>query len=314
MSDKGFLHIPIVLVILIALGLVVIGNVQTSLNFESGSVAGVLITRGGEDAIGKGSENSGSSNKSEDSRSGRGNSEEKTQPKEIRIKQEVRTSDQKIKEEIREDRSRIDVFQGGVKNRIQQKGNEFLIKTEIEPEKENKLKNKAENEATKSGEEPELVQELRAISKFPLRIDLSTNQLILTKNGAERVLAILPAKAVQNMLRAHLKKGLGPKFFKDATSSATPIPEGTASATPSAAPTEEPVATESAQLTILENEIKLEDLNGQTVYKIPAKKHLKILGFIPVTINITGYVSAETGQLLEERQSLFARIINLLSP
>lgn len=118
----------------------------------------------------------------------------------------------------------------------------------------------------------------------------------MTKNGVERVLTTLPAKAVQNMLRAHLKKGLGPKFFQ-ATASATPT------ATPSATPEEEPIASDSADITVLENQISLEEENGQIVYKIPAKKKLKLFGFIPVTSDLTGFVSAQTGILIEERQS-----------
>ncbi|MBI2039578.1 hypothetical protein HYT18_00720 [Candidatus Microgenomates bacterium] len=314
MGQKGIVHIPIIIVVLVAVGLVVVGNVQTSVRYDEGAVAGILISKGD-------SENSGKSGSSKDREEKRDDNSNRGSSQENRIRHEVRTSDERIKTEIREDRTRIDVYQGNTKTRFEQKGNEFIIKTEIEEEDEVE-EDEVEDEATESAEEPELVQELRAISKFPLRIDLSTNQLIMTKGGVERVLTVLPAHAVQNMLRAHLKKGLGPKFFQDATPSATPesspsaspTPEGTASASPSASPTEEPEATESAELTILESEISLEERNDQIVYKIPAKKHLKLLGFIPVSTNLTGYVSAETGILLEETQSLLARIIDLLSP
>lgn len=174
-------------------------------------------------------------------------------------------------------------------------------KIEIEQNKQKlKYELEDENEASESAE----VQQLRSISKFPLRIDPSTNQLIMTKNGVERVLTVLPTKAVQNMLRAHLKKGLGPKFFEDATSSATP----------SGTTTEEPTTTESAGVTVLEDQISLEETDGQIAYKIPAIKKIKIFGIIPVNTNFNSFVSAETGTLIKEQQSLLSKILNFLSP
>lgn len=309
-SQKGVVHLALPIIGLIAAAVLISANVQVSQGFGDQNVQG-LIAKGDDDS------RSGSSddkkNNNSDSNSGKGKSEN-------RIRQEIRTSDERIKTEIREDRVRIDIRQQDTKTRIQQKGNEILIKTKIELEEE--------DEATPSGgdDEGEVVQELRAISKFPLRIDLATNQLIMTKNGVERVLTVLPAHAVQNMLRAHLKKGLGPKFFRSATPSALPstTPSGTPSAsaspsaepsaTPSASPTEEPIATESAELTVLEDQISLEEANGQVVYKIPAKKHLRVFGFIPVSTNLVGFVSADTGALIREQQSLLARILDLLSP
>ncbi|MDP3974006.1 MAG: hypothetical protein Q8P92_04190 [Candidatus Daviesbacteria bacterium] len=294
-GQRGIIHIPIIIVFLLALGLMVVGNVQTTTEYDPGDVQG-LIAKGGENS-GKGSENRGGP------------------PEEVRIKQEIRTADQEIKREIREDRVRVDVSQSNAKSKIHRQNNEIIIQTEVESEIEDEATESADDdddEDEDEDEETEVVAELRAISKFPLRIDTSTNQLIMTKNGVERVLTILPAHAVQNMLRAHLKKGLGPKFFEGATPSATP--EGSPSASPSASPTEEPEATESAELTILESDISLEELDSQIVYKIPAKKHLKVLGFIPINTDLTGYVSAETGILLEERQSFWARLLDLLSP
>ena len=294
-NQKGVVHLALPIIGLIAAAVLISANVQTSQGFNDQNVKGV-------------------SNAASDKKGG---------PKEeVRIKQEVRTSDARIKAEIREDKMRIDIRQQDTKTRIEQKGNEILVKTKIEVEDE--------DEATGAGDEDEdegeVVQELRAISKFPLRIDLATNQLIMTKNGVERVLTILPAHAVQNMLRAHLKKGLGPKFFRSATPSALPstTPSGTPSAsaspsaepsaTPSASPTEEPTATESAELTVLEDQISLEEDNGQIVYRIPAKKHLRIFGFIPISTNLIGFVSADSGTLIREQQSFLARILDLLSP
>ena len=321
-NQEGVIHLFIPILILAVATLVIGANIPVFEKFSDGSaVQGVQLAKGDN----KG--NSESEDESEDSRSDsedrRGSSEE------VRLKQEIRTSDERIKTEIREDRVRVEVRQENVKTKIQQKENEILIKTEIESEDENEATEAGdEDEATESADEDEPVQELRAISKFPLRIDTATNQLILTKNGVERVLTILPAHAVQNMLRAYLKKGLGPKFFQGYSPSSTPsaspsasssaepsaTPSGEPISTPSASPTEEPIATESAEITILESQITLEEKDGRVVYKIPAKKHLKILGLIPVDVNLTGFISADSGELLGEQRSILARILDFLSP
>ena len=321
LDQKGATHLLIPLLIIIAVGIVGSANIQTTTNFGKPDVKGLIAKN---DERGNSSSNSNSD-------SGKGNSSEQ------RIRQEIRTSDERIKAEIREDRIRIDIRQENSKTRIQQRGNEFLIKTKIQVEDEDEdeaTDSGDEDEATPSADEGDVVQELRAISKFPLRIDLATNQLIMTKNGVSRVLTVLPAHAVQNMLRAHLKKGLGPKFFSGATPSAQPSasasaspsasasasPSASASATPSAtatasaSATSEPVATEATNLTILESQISLEEKDGQIVYKIPAKKHLRIFGIFPVDTDLTGFVSAETGVLTQEQESLLARILDFLSP
>lgn len=191
---------------------------------------------------------------------------------EARVKQEIRTSDRKVKTATDEDKPK--------------------------PKKEKKER-KVKNESTESADETEneATSEGRSASKFPLRIDTSTNQLIMTKKGQERVLTILPAKAVANMLRAHLKKGMGPKFFQ-ATSSATEFASD---------------AVDSANIIVLENQISLEEINGRKIYKIPAKKRLKLFGFIPISIDFTGFVSAQSGLLIEEKESLMSRILVILS-
>lgn len=298
-NQKGAVHLLIPVIILAVVSLVTLSKVQTTTTFDDSGVAGIsaksqnksangnkptVVTNKGvsSDEKGKGAPQAATTNKIE---------KQEDKAKKIEIKD---VGDAETEEEVED----------------------------AEDETE---------EGTPSASPPDTkeVQQLRSISKFPLRIDVTTNQLIMTKNGVERVLTVLPAKAVQNMLRAHLKKGLGPKFFQ-ATASATPIgtpsasasppsatpsgsPSATSSATPSATPTEEPIATESATITILEDQISLEEDNGQVVYKIPAKKKLKIFGLIPVTTDLTGFVSAQTGVLIKENESLLSRILSLLS-
>lgn len=293
-SQKGAIHLFLPLVVLAIISLVAFSRIQTTTKYDDSNVQGV-------------------SAKNSDNNPGRGSSGENkgSSVSEVRSNSETQTTDEKSKVENKQIES--SVTQGSTKSKIQQ--------SEKVTTKATELKNEVEDEASGSGGETEDkdIQELRSTSKFPLRIDTSTNQLIMTKNGVERVLTTLPAKAVQNMLRAHLKKGLGPKFF-ESSSSATPIgtpsatPVSSSSATPSAVPTEAPIATGSADITVLESQITLDEENGQIVYKILAKKQLKLFGFIPITTDLTGFVSAQSGALLEEKESLLAKILSKLSP
>ncbi|MDD2823396.1 MAG: hypothetical protein PHQ59_04950 [Candidatus Daviesbacteria bacterium] len=194
---------------------------------------------------------------------------------------EIQTSNgQKIKTKVEDNGSvKVEIEQGKQKLKFQAEQK----KSELEIEDE---------ESTDSADED--LKEVRSISSFPLKISTSTGQLIMTKNGVERVLTVLPAKAIQNMLRAHLKNGLGPKFFE-------------------ATPSSELISTASAEITVLNNQISLEEENGQAVYKIPMKKHLKLLGIIPVTTDLTSFVSAETGSVIKDQESLLSRFLGLLS-
>lgn|GEM_PF-5827812 len=307
LNQEGVVHLALPLIILVAVSIFAAGNIQTSTKFDDSAVQGVIA-------------------KNENSNAGRGSSENKGPSGENKPgSPEVAKSEQQPK--TFEEKTKTDSPRANTNKNVEQKETKINSKVEAkvedeEPEDESsESADEDEDEVEDGDDEGAGIAELRSISKFPLRIDTSTNELIMTKNGVERVLTVLPAKAVQNMLRAHLKKGLGPKFFQ-ATVSATPVgtpsatPVGTpsASATPSATPEGEPIASESADITILEDQISLDEENAQVVYKIPAKKHLKLLGFIPVTTDLTGIVSAQTGAFIEERQSLLSRILDLLSP
>lgn len=281
-NEKGTIHLflPIIAIIAISVIGVTASNVTTTTRF---SATGVL----GENEIAK-------------------QAAEQTKEATKKAAEQAKKSAQKAKEQ-ESSKTKTQIQTEGTKQETEvETSNGQKIKTKIEDDGAAKIEIEDEEEASGSGDDDneEDLEELRSISKFPLRIDPTSNQLIMSKNGEERVLTILPAKAVQNMLRAHLKKGLGPKFFEDATPSATP----------SATPTEKPVATESADVTVLEDQISLEETEGQITYKIPAKKKLKLLGFIPVTTDFTSFVSAETGALIKEQESLLSRILDALSP
>jgi len=279
-SEQGTVHLFLPLVGVLAIILVAVsGNIQTTTKFsDDQQVQGVLIAKD-EDS----NDSSSNKGKSEEHRTG-----ENSGPSSNTLTTE-------------ENRGR-----GGPSQTNQPRQKQEIKNQEAETEVENE-----EEEATPSASPSNLENRLRSISKFPLRIDTETNQLIMIKGGVERVLTILPEKAVQNMLRAHLKKGLGPKFFGAGGPSATP----SASATPISTSSAEGIVTEaSTDILVLENQIELEEKEGKPVYKIPARKHLKLFGFIPTTTQFTDFISAETGNLIEEQQSILARFLDLLSP
>lgn len=259
LNQKGAAHLllPAVVVLIVAIFLVG-ANIKLSQKYLDNNVRGTLIAKDEGGSSGSGDHDSKSSDSSS-STSGSSGSETN----------------------IRHDRVEI-------KNKVE-------VENETEQENEDELEQEEENEGSAAAEVEELEHSLRPIAKFPLHIDLATNALIASTSAGVRVLTILPEVAVQNMLRAHLKKGLGPKFFGEATSSAEALAE-------------------SLGVTILHDQIELEERGSQVVFKIPGQKHLKVLGFIPVTTNLTAFVSAETGNLLEEQESLLARVMDLLSP
>lgn len=291
-GQKGVINLLVPIIVLIVGSIFISNNIQTNTKFaDDQDVQGVLIAKG---EGGLGSSNRGNS---EEHRNNENSGERNT------------TNSQQS-----ENRGSSESSNQGGKTRIEIRNG---IVTEFEMEE-------ATPSASPSPTPNQIENRIRSISKFPLRIDLQTNQLIMTKNGVERVLTVLPEQAVQNMLRAHLKKGLGPKFF-EASSSASPsaTPEGTPSASPTASASATPVATSSAEptvtesstdITVLESQIELEERDGKPVYKIPALKHLKLFGFIPTTTQFTDFISVETGSLIEEQQSLLARFLDLLSP
>lgn len=72
-------------------------------------------------------------------------------------------------------------------------------------------------------------------------------------------------------------------------------------------------ATTSALLDKLDGVIKLEIKNNEMVYKLKGEKKFRIFGVIPVSTPATAYVSAESGKLVEQEQSLLTDLIRLIS-
>lgn len=114
-----------------------------------------------------------------------------------------------------------------------------------------------------------------ALTKFPLSINPQTNELVVTTPAGQKIVTILPDQAVENML----SKSVLSDIDEDGD----------------------------------EENIEIEERVDELVYKIKGEKDHKFLGFIPLKTAITAFVSAQTGELTAQEQSLLSRIISQLS-
>ena len=139
-------------------------------------------------------------------------------------------------------------------------------------------------------------------TNFPITVNPLTNEKIVTTPSGTKVI-ILPEVAIQNMIKAGFPVVLPPEPLLSPSSS----PEATPSATPSATPEVSP------SLETEDGSVVLTELNNELVYEIPAIKNQKFLGLFSVKIKVKGYVSAENGDILEIKKSLFDNILDFLS-
>lgn len=151
---------------------------------------------------------------------------------------------------------------------------------------------------------------LAAQTHFPLMVNLETNELIVTTPHGQKIVTVLPDQAVNHMLAAQVLDQIGGKGGikwleqQEATPSPTPATE---SAEPTATPSGEPAEEEEAAVVLA-----LDD-DGELVYVISGTKFERFLGFFPVGLRRNVIVSAETGELLRVNQSIFTRLLDLLS-
>lgn len=209
----------------------------------------------------------------------------------------------KIKTKIEDGRAKIEMEQGRLKVKYEVKSdgrveleaeNEHGDEVELSNKFKQKLKDEVESEladdgvkiASNSGERVLVKNRIGAVSKFPLSIDVATNELIVTTPAGRKVVTVLPDQAIANMLRVGKVNVIN---------------------------TSPPPATESATLTPFETVAELEVRNDEVVYRIKGAKKQRFLGIIPVTTDVTSFVSAESGEPVGEEQSLIAAVVDLLS-
>jgi len=152
-------------------------------------------------------------------------------------------------------------------------GDEEDNKGKVEDKDDDSTKIEIEDKNLKT----KLKMEFKAKSDFPLTIDASTNQLIVSTPAGEKAVTVLPDHAVQNMLDTK-------KF--DSVSA-------------------QPGTTQT---------IKLEMRNNKMVYRVGGVKKHKVVGIIPVDVPVTFFVSADTGDAVAQEQSLLSNLIDFLSP
>lgn len=223
----------------------------------------------------------------------------KTEESPDRQRTEVKFSEtEKIKTRLEADRTRIDVYKGGIKVRYEIKDGRVTIKAETEggedvPEQElfkieERMDKTGIKVATAGGQIFVQKNNVGALANFPLQIDLNTNQLIASTSAGAKVLTVLPDQAIQNMLAANVINKLAE--FEAAGQARL------------------------GNIGSVSDIVALGERNGVPVYEIQGLKKQKLLGLIPVTTSKKVFVSAETGEQIAQEQSLLANIVDFLSP
>jgi len=137
--------------------------------------------------------------------------------------------------------------------------------------------------ATAPGQVALVNKKVGALSNFPLSIDPTTRQLTVTTPAGSKVVAVLPQKAIDNMLAAHIMDDV---ISEKVSNSLASVPKM----------------------------VRLEIENGVLGYKVKGTKTHKLLGFIPIKSKVETFVSAENGQVVESSQSFLGRILNRIAP
>jgi hypothetical protein len=223
------------------------------------------------------------------------------------VRTEVRLPDgTRVKTRAEDDRTRTDVYQGGVKIRLEREGDRFRIKAENELGEETNL---GEDELISIDERADRNQirirtfdaaadQLRnraiierrntqALTDLPLSIDLATNELTVTTPAGEKTVTVLPDQAVQNMLAANVIDRIGGQELVNL------VRQG--------------------GVETLGQVIRLSEQNGVPIYEIAGVKEHRLLGFFPVTTDVTVTVSAETGEVVDTQQSFLDTVVDIFS-
>lgn len=219
---------------------------------------------------------------------------------EIRDDGEVRTETRfpdgvRVRTREEEGRTRTDIYEGGTKLRLERRDGRVIIKLENEAGEELELPKGAEDEIFKIEERGEKDRvrvtslgnkfvisraQTGAQTDFPITVDLNTNELTITTPSGVKVVTILPDQAVANMLAANvIDQVRGLTFIQDVG--------------------------DVISLTTTKQ--------GVLVYEIPGVSNQRFLGFVPVEIQKTVVVSADTGELVEVNKPLGSTLLDMVS-
>lgn len=283
--QKGLAPIYLV-VIVFSIGVLLLAVNLQSDKVTPQQVKGILIAHGDDS----------SSDDKDDDKSEVGDSgvRIKTEEKGNETKSEIRLSEtERIKTKVEEGKAKIEVTQGGIKVKFVTKDGKVKIKAETEGagdvddktlfKIEQRLDRAGIKVATAGGQLIIARNNVGTVANFPLQIDLATNQLIVSTSAGPRVLTVLPDVAVQNMLAANVISRLGPPAIRQAVTSVADV-------------------------------VKLGERNGVPVYEINGLRDFRLLNFIPITLPVQVSVSAQTGEVVDQSQSVITRIVDLFSP
>lgn len=195
---------------------------------------------------------------------------------------------QKIKTKAEDKgKAKIEIEEGKLKEE-NENGEETDVPEDEVEELENEIEDELESEdidiSTDSSGLSIKKNNVQALTNFPLSVDSVTKQLIVTTPAGQKVVTILPDEAVANLLATGIVN-------KITTSPQLSGPDSTLSGT-----------------------IKLEEKDGEVVYKVDGVKTHMFLGFIPIETPVTAFVSTETGNPVATEQSLLTTIIDIVSP
>lgn len=209
--------------------------------------------------------------------------------------------DEKIRVRTDKDgRTRTDIYSGGTKVRLERRDDRVVLKVEDESGVESEL---TENElfsikerlgdsqirvATASGDRLVVAAgAVGAATRFPVSVDLNTNALIITTPSGIKTVSVLPDLAVKNIIAANIIDRIG-------TLSSTET-------------------LDLANLENLDGVIELAEQNGLPIYEIRGISQKRFLGLIPIEVQKTITVSADTGDAIGVTRTPINVILDLLS-
>jgi len=224
-----------------------------------------------------------------------------TETKQDEERTEIRLGEEeRIRTRTKDGRTRIDITSGGVKTRFEIRDDRVVIKAEQEDGTEVELEDNAifkieerlaTNQIKIATDEANrfIIQrgDAGAVSQFPLSIDLATNTLIVNTPSGQKTVTVLPDQAVQNLLVANIVSRLGGSAVVNSF--------------------------RTGETSTLAQVITLGEQNGVPIYEINGISDQKLLGFIPVTIEKTVDVSAETGAIVSTQVSFVSQVLDILS-
>ena len=133
-----------------------------------------------------------------------------------------------------------------------------------------------------SGQTALVDKRVGALSTYPISVNPKTNEVTVNTPAGSKVVAVLPQKAVDNLLASKVMDYVVGEKVNNSLGSIPSL-------------------------------VKLETKNGVLGYKISGTRTCKVLGFIPLKTAVEAFVSAENGQVVESNQSLLGRILSKIS-